>query len=83
MASAIVFAYHNVGVRCLSVLLAQGVDVKLVVTHQDNPNEKIWFGSVQQLAQNYDIPVITPDSPNTPEVVAQLKACNADFLFSF
>lgn len=83
MASAIVFAYHNVGVRCLSVLLAHGVDVKLVVTHQDNPNEKIWFGSVQQLAQNYDIPVITPDSPNTPEIIAQLTACNADFLFSF
>jgi len=27
MSRAIVFAYHNVGVRCLSVLLAHGVDV--------------------------------------------------------
>ena len=26
MASAVVFAYHNVGVRCLSALLAGGVD---------------------------------------------------------
>ena len=43
---AVVFAYHNVGVRCLQVLLARGVDVALVVTHEDNPNENIWFGSV-------------------------------------
>ncbi len=28
MTRAVVFAYHNVGVRCLSVLLAQGVDVR-------------------------------------------------------
>jgi hypothetical protein len=31
---AVVFAYHNVGVRCLRVLLAHGVDVALVVTHR-------------------------------------------------
>jgi methionyl-tRNA formyltransferase len=34
---AVVFAYHNVGVRCLQVLLARGVEVALVVTHEDNP----------------------------------------------
>lgn len=43
---AVVFAYHNVGVRCLQVLLARGVDVALVVTHEDNPSENIWFGSM-------------------------------------
>ena len=32
MTRAVVFAYHNVGVRCLKVLLAHGVDVGLVVT---------------------------------------------------
>ena len=36
MVSAVVFAYHNVGVRCLSVLLAHGIQVKLVVTHADD-----------------------------------------------
>ena len=44
MTTAVVFAYHDVGVRCLKVLLAQGVSVPLVVTHQDNPAENIWFG---------------------------------------
>ncbi|HZW72720.1 MAG TPA: formyltransferase, partial [Caldimonas sp.] len=47
---AVVFAYHNVGVRCLQVLLARGVDVALIVTHEDNPNENIWFGSAASVA---------------------------------
>jgi methionyl-tRNA formyltransferase len=81
--SAIVFAYHNVGVRCLSVLLAQGVDVKLVVTHRDNPDENIWFDSVAELAQLHGIAVITPDNPNTMDVVEQIRALQPDFFFSF
>jgi methionyl-tRNA formyltransferase len=82
-AAAVVFAYHNVGVRCLRVLLAQGVDVRLVVTHEDNPQETIWFASVRQLCIDNDIPFITPADPNTPDVEAQVAALNADFLFSF
>jgi methionyl-tRNA formyltransferase len=81
--SAVVFAYHNVGVRCLSVLLAHGVDVALVVTHQDNPKENIWFDSVAKLAALHGIPVIKPDNPNTPEVIAQIRELQPDFFFSF
>ena len=51
MTSAVVFAYHNVGVRCLSVLLDQGVQVALVVTHRDRADETIWFDSVEKLAR--------------------------------
>ncbi len=80
---AVVFAYHNVGVRCLSVLLAQGVKVQLVVTHQDNPGENIWFESVEKLATLHGIPVITPDNPNVQEVVTQICALQPDFIFSF
>ncbi|OIR01612.1 bifunctional polymyxin resistance protein ArnA [mine drainage metagenome] len=83
MSRAVVFAYHNVGVRCLNVLLAQGVDVALVVTHRDNPKETIWFESVQKLAELHGIPTITPDNPNAPEVVEQIRALQPDFFFSF
>ena len=83
MSRAVVFAYHNVGVRCLSVLLAHGVEVALVVTHRDNPKENIWFDSVAELAALHDIPVITPDNPNAPEVVEQIRALQPDFFFSF
>jgi methionyl-tRNA formyltransferase len=63
--------------------LAHGVDVALVVTHRDNPKETIWFDSVAELAALHGIPVITPDNPNTPEVVAQIRALQPDFFFSF
>lgn len=83
MARAVVFAYHNVGVRCLSVLLAHGVEIALIVTHQDNPKETIWFESVAQLATLHGIPVITPNDPNEPAIVAQIAALQPDFIFSF
>ena len=83
MSSAIVFAYHNVGVRCLSVLLAHGVDVRLVITHQDDPRENVWFGSVAQLAHDHHLTVVTPENPNTPASIEQLRALEPDLLFSF
>lgn len=83
MTSAVVFAYHNVGVRCLKVLLAQGVDVKLVVTHEDNPHETIWFDSVAKLAALHRIPVITPADPNHANTASEIAALKPDFLFSF
>jgi len=83
MTSAVVFAYHNVGVRCLSVLLAQGIDVKLVVTHEDSANENIWFSSVKSLAQEHGIPVVTPVDPHDAPTMVLLKAAAPDFLFSF
>jgi methionyl-tRNA formyltransferase len=83
MTRAVVFAYHNVGVRCLKVLLAHDVDVALVVTHNDNANEQIWFASVAETAARYGVPVITPDDPNAADIVAQVAALKPDFLFSF
>lgn len=83
MTRAVVFAYHNVGVRGLAVLLRQGVEVALVVTHNDSPGEHIWFDSVAAAARAQNIPVVTPDDPNDPAFIAQIAALKVDFLFSF
>ncbi|SMP70567.1 formyltransferase [Noviherbaspirillum suwonense] len=83
MKRAVVFAYHNVGVRCLKVLAARGIDVALVVTHHDNPAETIWFESVAALCDEMGIPWIAPDDPSTPELHAQVAAAQPDFIFSF
>jgi methionyl-tRNA formyltransferase len=83
MNSAVVFAYHDVGVRCLATLLAHGVEVRLVVTHEDNPRETIWFASVAELARRYDLAVATPADPNGADFVARVGAAEPDFLFSF
>ncbi len=80
---AVVFAYHNVGVRCLKVLLAHRVKVALVLTHEDSPTEQIWFDSVARAAADYAIPTITPENPNAPEIMQRIRQLNPDFLFSF
>ncbi|MBC7413873.1 MAG: formyltransferase [Herminiimonas sp.] len=80
---AVVFAYHDVGVRCLKVLLARGVEVALVVTHIDNPAETIWFASVAGLCAEAGIACITPADPSAPEVMAQVQAARPDLIFSF
>ncbi|MBS0451840.1 MAG: formyltransferase [Proteobacteria bacterium] len=80
---AIVFAYHDVGVRCLRVLLDAGVQVPLVVTHADAPGETIWFDSVAKLAQENGLTVAMPADPHDPELLRQAAQARPDFLFSF
>ena len=80
---AVVFAYHNVGVRCLKTLLGRGIEVPLVLTHEDDPAETCWFDSVARTAADYGIAAITPPDPNAGEAFARIAACRPDFMFSF
>jgi methionyl-tRNA formyltransferase len=80
---AVVFAYSEVGVRCLRVLLDQGIEVPLVFTHADDPRESQWYGSVRQLALSAGLRVETPADPNVPEWLAAGRAAQPDFVFSF
>lgn len=83
MRTAVVFGYHDIGVRCLAVLLAYGVDVKLVVTHEDDPNETVWFNSVAASAVRHGIPVATPQSHELDLVANEVERLAPDFVFSF
>ena len=83
VSSAVVFAYHDVGARCLRVLLAHGIRVPLVVTHADDPRENIWFERVADVAAANALPVATPGDPNVPDSVSRIAALAPDFLFSF
>lgn len=81
--SAAVFAYHDVGVRGLRALLGAGVEVRLVVTHHDDPAELRWFGSVADVARRYDLPCVTPDRGDDSEMLERLRSAPPDFIFSF
>ncbi|KXX77010.1 Bifunctional polymyxin resistance protein ArnA [Madurella mycetomatis] len=83
--SAVVFAYHDVGVRCLGVLLARGIRVSLVVTHVDDPSEIRWFGSVAEFSQDHGIPFIQPTSnpKKDNDLLARVASLQPDFIFSF
>jgi len=80
---AVVFAYSEVGVRCVRELLAQGIEIAILFTHEDDPGEQQWFGSVGKLGEGHDLRVETPDDPNTPYWVSEGRRAAPDFLFSF
>ena len=80
---AVVFCYHNMGVLGLESLLAAGFDVALVLSHQDDPNENLWFNSVAKFCYERGLECITPEKPNTQEVIDQIQAARPDIIFSF
>ena len=81
--NAVVFAYHNVGVRCLKTLLARGVQVQLVVTHPDSPTETLWFDRVADVAAEAGIPVAWVDEAIDEALIDRVAALAPDYLFSF
>ena len=81
MTSAAVFAYHDVGVRCLRVLLESNVSVPLVVTHRDDPKERVFFASVAQVAAGNGIETLL--DPGEDEIQQRLQSLSPDFIFSF
>ena len=56
------FGYSEVGYACLSLLLERGDNVVALITHEDNPHEKIWFKTPAVAAREKGIPVFTPES---------------------
>ena len=82
MTGAVVFAYHDVGVRGLSVLLDQGVEIRLVVTHEDDPAETLWFSSVAELARVHRWPCVTPSRRDLPSLAERIRSLAPDLIFS-
>ena len=78
----VVCAYHTVGYRCIQELLRQGARIEAIFTHEDSPNEEIWFESVRGLAEQNGIPCLTSDI-SLPENLERVQALAPDFIFSF
>jgi methionyl-tRNA formyltransferase len=81
--SAVVFAYGDVGVRCIEVLRSGGIDVRLIVTHADDPAETRWYASVAELAAERSLPCTTANPGTDPALLRRIAALAPDFIFSF
>jgi methionyl-tRNA formyltransferase len=62
--------------------LERGDNVVGLITHEDNPNEKIWFKTPAVAAREKGIPVFTPESVNTPEWRERIAALAPDLILS-
>ncbi|MCJ7684445.1 MAG: bifunctional UDP-4-amino-4-deoxy-L-arabinose formyltransferase/UDP-glucuronic acid oxidase ArnA [Desulfobacteraceae bacterium] len=79
----VVLAYHTIGCRSIEALLRNGFEIAAVFTHQDDPNENIWFESVAELAASRNIPVYAPADINHPLWVKKIREIAPDIIFSF
>jgi methionyl-tRNA formyltransferase len=76
------FGYSEVGHDCLSLLLERGDNVVALITHEDNPGEKIWFKTPAAAAREKGVPVHTPLKTGTPEWVERIAAMRPDLILS-
>ncbi len=80
---AVVFAYHDMGLVGLKALKEAGFEITAIFTHEDNPDENRWFGSVADWGRENGILVFKPETVNTPEWVERIAAMAPDSIFSF
>lgn len=71
------------GLAGLDALERAGYVVSCIFSHQDDPNENCWFGSVRTWAAEREIPVYCPTEVNRPEWIRRIAALNPDMIFSF
>ena len=76
------FGYSEVGYTCLDLLLSRHDNVVALITHEDNPNEKIWFKTPAVAAREHGLPVFTPESVNNPEWREKIAALQPDLILS-
>ncbi len=80
---AVVFAYHNMGLTGLKALLRAGYEIACIFSHEDDPGENCWFGSVKAWAAQRNVPVLCPANVNEPEWIGRISDLRTDMIFSF
>ena len=79
----VVFAYHNMGLAGLEALRRAGYEIACIFSHEDDPNENCWFGSVRAWAEDRKIPVHCPADVNLPEWIDRISVIRPEMIFSF
>jgi methionyl-tRNA formyltransferase len=80
-ATAVVFGYGDLGIRGVAAVLEAGLEVPLVVTHRDDPNENRWYGSLFDYSRDRGLAVLAdPPLALLEEEIFQIKP---DLIFSF
>lgn len=79
----VVLAYHNMGLAGLDALERAGYEIAMILSHEDDPGENCWFGSVREWGQKRAIPVECPSDIRTPEWHERIAALRPDMIFSF
>jgi methionyl-tRNA formyltransferase len=74
---------NDIGCRALELFCELGLNVALVLAHQDpGPGEIVAYASAAETARRLGLPVLQPASLRDPAVLAQLAALEPEAFFS-
>lgn len=79
----VVFAYHDMGLAGLMALKRESFEIAAVFSHEDDPEENCWFGSVRGWAVENNIPLFSPANVNTPAWRRLIVSLTPEVIFSF
>ncbi len=80
---AVVFAYHDMGLTGLEALQRAGFEIAALFSHEDDPGENCWFGSVRAWALKNGIPLFCPEEVNTGDWCRKIADWRPEVIFSF
>lgn len=79
----LVFAYHDMGLAGLMALNRAGFEIAAIFSHEDDPQENCWFGSVRDWAKENNIPLFCPADVNAPAWRRLIVSLAPEVIFSF
>jgi methionyl-tRNA formyltransferase len=79
----VVFAYQNMGIAGLNALERAGYQVVCIFSHEDDPAENCWFGSVKGWGKERRIPVECPSDIGSKKWEEEIAALHPEIFFSF
>jgi methionyl-tRNA formyltransferase len=79
----VVFAYHNMGIAGLNALERAGYEIAAIISHEDDPGENCWFGSVKKWGEERGIPVECPADIGSKKWEERIAALHPEMIFSF
>lgn len=80
---AVVFAYHDMGITGLEALRRCGFEIVQIFTHEDDPGENCWFGSVVEWGEKQRIPIATPTDLQAEPWGKRIASLRPETIFSF
>ena len=82
----LLFGYHAVGAACLRFLLRREAyaDVVALITHEDSPDEEIWFERPAPMAEEAGVTVLTPSKEEirTERFASRVRSLGPELILS-
>src|SRR4030042_1539221 len=79
----VVFACRKMGLAGLNALCRAGYEIACIFSHEDDPEENCWFGSVKAWGNKRGIGVLCPPALRGLEWAARIAALCPEMIFSF